>query len=215
MESLEIQSVLVCFALAGEARPLRKKLSPGGRFKVLTTGMGQLNARRAIQSALTVARPVWVLTCGLAGGLNPDLEWGAVIYDADDGFPLTSALKNAGAKPARFYCARQVVATARAKLDLWRLDHGDAVDMESAVIRQECRSRQIPSATVRVISDTANENLPLDFNQYIDANSRLNYLKIMGTVLRRPSLISALLQFQRRTQEAAGLLAETLARVLS
>jgi adenosylhomocysteine nucleosidase len=215
MESLEIQPVLVCFALDGEARPLRKKFPPVGQLKILITGMGQRNSRQAIQSALIEDRPAFVLTCGLAGGLNPALEWGAIIYDADDGFPLTPALQLAGAKPARFHCAPQVAVTVQAKSELWHLHHADAVDMESAVIRQECRSRQIPSATVRVISDTANEDLPLDFNRFINADSRFNYAKILGAAMRRPTLIADLLRFQRRTQVAARLLAGTLVRVLS
>jgi adenosylhomocysteine nucleosidase len=215
MESSEIQRVLVCFALAGEARPFRAKLRLYRRPSVITTGMGQRNARQAIRDALIADKPAWVLSCGLAGGLNPALEWGAIVYDADDGFPLTPALQKVGAKPVRFHCSAQVVATAQAKGELWRLHQADAVDMESAVIRQECQSRQIPSATVRVISDVAEEDLPLDFNQYVDAQSRPRYAKILGAVLKRPALIGGLLRFQRRAQAAAGLLADALVRVLA
>lgn len=182
---------------------------------MITTGMGQGNARQAIKAILAEGHPSWVLTCGLAGGLNPALDRGAVVYEADEAFLLTSALRRAGAKPVRFYCATRVIATAQAKLDLGRVNNADVVDMESAVIRQECRSRQIPSATVRVISDPASEDLPLDFNRYVEADNRLNYAKILVAVLRRPSLIPALLQFQRQTQVAARLLADALARVLT
>jgi adenosylhomocysteine nucleosidase len=214
MKFSESSFALVCFALEGEARPFRIKLNPRCRWQIVTTGMGQANARRAIQTKLAQLTPALVLTCGLAGGLNPNLRRGIVVGEADEAFPLASSFTAAGIHPGRFYCASKVVATAAAKTELWRQSNADVVDMESAEIRQECRRQHIPSATVRVISDAADEDLPLDFNQYLDTDCRFRYLKLLAAVMRSPAKIHALLLFQRQSKQAARVLADALFRVL-
>jgi hypothetical protein len=215
MALLATKSVLVCFALEAEARPFREKLRREHPIRILVTGMGPPNARQSIQRSLADFVPSAVLTCGLAGGLDPALARTTVLMEADEGFPFIPQLQAAGAKPGRFYCSPRVIITAAEKSQTRKAQQADAVDMESAVIRQECQSRQIPSATVRVISDTAAEDLPLDFNQYLDGDYRMNYPKIMAKALASPTRIHQLLLFQRQAKASAKVLADTLWRALT
>ena len=38
-------SLLICFALEGEAKPLRQRLAPSADYRITVTGMGQENAK--------------------------------------------------------------------------------------------------------------------------------------------------------------------------
>ena len=115
-----------------------------------------------------------------------------------------------GAVRGEFHCAARVAITQSEKQALRETTKADAVEMESAVIRRICFEKQIPSATIRVISDPADEDLPLDFNALMTSDYRINYLRLIGTLLRSPSIIPALIKFQRQTISGA----RSLGRVL-
>ena len=205
--------VLVCFAVKEEAAPFRRRLP--ANVTVLVTGMGAAAAERAVKARLVARDWSLVLTCGFAGGLDPALQIGAVICEADEDFPLRDALLHAGAVAVRFHCAERVAVTAFEKAVLRERTGADAVEMESGIIRRLCRERGIPSATVRVISDTAHEDLPLDFNLLVNADGKLSLGKLARDVLRRPRKIPALMALGRRSKSAAKRLATLLRAVLA
>lgn len=205
--------MLVCFAVKEEAAPFRRALPPN--VTILITGMGAAAAERVATARLAEGDWSAVLTCGFAGGLNPVLPIGLVLADTDEDFPLRPALLAAGAQPGSFYCAEHVALTAFEKTMLRERTGADAVEMESGVIRQLCRARGIPSATVRVISDTASEDLPLDFNALVNADGKLSLGKLARSVLRRPRKIPALIALGRHSKLAARRLAAVLRAVLA
>lgn len=196
-------NVLVCFALAAERRFFTVHPSFGGRLRIRITGMGQGNALASIQQALAETMPRSVLTCGIAGGLNPELSVGTIVFDADRNYPDAGDLPKLGARPGTFHCANHVIIHAVEKRGLWESTQADAVEMESRVIRQHCLERGVPSATLRAISDTAAEDLPLDFNALMTRDCRLDYGKLARAVLRSPGRIPGLLRLRRNTNQAA------------
>jgi adenosylhomocysteine nucleosidase len=208
----EIRMVLVCFAVKEEARAFQKLAGERANIRVILVGMGKRNAENAIRAALAKERPQLVLTCGFAGGLSPDLTMGTVVFAADPETGLESALLAAGVKPARFHCADRVAATAEQKRTLREATGADAVEMESEVICAVCREQRIPCATVRVILDTANEDLPLDFNQLMTADQKMNYGKLALALAKSPGKVGALLRLQKSAEAAAEKLAEVLDR---
>jgi adenosylhomocysteine nucleosidase len=176
--------------------------------------MGQANAESAIQASLNSARPSLVLTCGFAGGLNPGLRRGDVVYDTDPGLEIPAAFAETGARRARFRLAKSVLATSADKITMHQLTGADAVEMESVVIRAICRKANIPSATVRVILDEAGENLPVDFNRFMDSHQRLSYVRLILAILRRPALIAALRNLQQQSAMAAERLDQAIGTLL-
>jgi adenosylhomocysteine nucleosidase len=206
-------AVLVCFAVCEEARPFARTTLPAS-VKVLITGIARKNAARAVERELKDFKPELVLTCGFAGGLRPDLSIGTVVYDEDEGAGLGSILQELGAVPARFLCSPHIVVRAEEKRQLRANTGADAVEMESEVIRQICRERQVRSATIRVISDALNDDLPLDFNVLANDDWELQYHKLARALLRSPGRIPALLRLQRHTRQAAQNLGHALRQLL-
>jgi hypothetical protein len=254
--------LLICFALKEEAALFRKiaagAAAAAPAASILITGIGRRNAEKSVREFLaansggasvpasrsqdapssqawlvsSLAPPDYVLTCGFAGGLNPDLKLGDVVFEI---FPRSSRhesaqtetgnqleppyvgcyekLAAAGAKPAKFLCADRIATTVAEKKQLRTETGADAVEMESAAIHAICRERGIPCATVRVISDMANEDLPLDFNALSKPDLSLDYGKLALAIAKSPGKIGALLKLRKQTRFAAARLAEVLFKI--
>ena len=228
---------LVCFALKEEAAPFRKIVAGKSGISILLTGIGRKNAEISVREFLATNSLELVLTCGFTGGLNPDLALGAVVFETS--FPSSSRRESAqiengeksepthvgcynlkekllaaGAKPAKFFCADRITTTVAEKKKLRAETSADAVEMESEVIHAVCRERGIPCATVRVISDTAGEDLPLDFNQLSKPDMNLDYGKLAWAIAKSPGKIGALLKLQKQTRFAAERLADILGKII-
>ncbi len=227
--------VLVCFALKEEAAPFRKIAAGKSGVVILVTGIGRRNAGKSLRDFLAggvtqpggdAALPDLVLTCGFAGGLNPDLKVGDVVFEFEIrnsesevqsktcGIFSREELAAAGARPARFYCADRIATTSDGKKKLRDQTGADAVDMESAAIHAVCREHDIPCLTIRVISDTAGEDLPLDFNALSKPDQSLDYGKLWLAVAKSPGKIAALRELQKKTRFAADQLAGVLAKII-
>jgi nucleoside phosphorylase len=205
---------MVCFAVKEEARPFERLHGRPPHVRTLLTGMGPRNAEKAIRNAIAGEPPGLILTCGFAGGLRPGLASGTVVFASTGNADLESALARSGAQPGRFHCVTRVATTAEEKRALRKSTGADAVEMESQVICAVCRETNIPCATVRVILDTAEENLPLDFNFLMTPDHQLRYVRLATMLLAAPGKIPALLRLQKQSRAAAEKLALVLARAL-
>jgi adenosylhomocysteine nucleosidase len=206
-------TTLVCFAVPQEARPFQKLIGPLANVRVMVTGMGSRNAERSIRREL-VPKPALVLTCGFAGALDPNLQIGDIVFETSD-ITLKAQLLRSGAKSISFCSTARVVVTATEKSALRRATSADAVEMESAIIQSVCAAAGLPCATVRAISDRADEDLPLDFNSLLTADQRLNAFKLTVTILRSPRRIPALIRLGKNSAIAAEQLACVLQHIIS
>jgi adenosylhomocysteine nucleosidase len=223
-------TTLTCYALKEEAAPFHKIAAQHPGVITLIVGIGRQNAEKSVRRFLNSGEPKLVLTCGFAGGLNPDLKLGDVVFEmpltpslspsdgervAKPGEELSTKLLAAGAQPVKFLCADRIATTVAEKKKLRAETGADAVEMESAAIHAVCAERGIPCVTVRVISDTADENLPLDFNALAKADQSIDFAKLFLAIARSPGKIGALMQLQKKTKFAAERLADVLSKVLT
>ena len=208
------ESILACFALKEEAAPFRKLVEGLSRVEILITGMGGRRAESAVREFLKNRKPPFVLSSGFAGGLDPQLASGTVVFSAEESPWLDARLLGAGARKARFHCAERVAVTAAEKRSLRAATGADAVEMESQAIGAVCAEARIPFATVRVILDTAEEDLPLDFNRLMTPDLRMDYGKLAAALLKSPGRAGALLKLQKQGQAAAASLAKALMTLL-
>jgi len=225
-------STLICFALKEEAAPFHQIAAGRPGIFTIIGGIGRQNAEQAVRSFLPACSPQLVFTCGFAGGLNPDLKLGDVVFESDhrrnafpqsptelsDGDSWNLSLRNklvaAGAKPATFFCTDRIATTVAEKKQLRAATGADAVEMESTAIHAVCREHGIPCVTVRVISDTADEALPLDFNALAKPDKNLDFGKLAWAIAKAPWKIGALRQLQKKTKFAAEQLAAVLAQII-
>lgn len=217
-------SILVCFALKEEAAPFRKRIAGRSGVAIRIVGIGRRNAEKSIRDALAGGASAsdaatLVLTCGFAGGLDPELKVGEVVFEIGNWKSeignVERQLLAAGAKPVKFFCADRIAVTVAEKNELRAATGADAVEMESAAIHEVCRERNIACVTVRVISDTADEDLPLDFNALSKPDQSLDFGKLAWAIARSPGKIGALMRLQKKTTFAARQLADVLEKVIS
>jgi len=205
----EKTGTLVCFALDEEAGAFRKRAVKIPDVSILITGVGRRNAENSLRHYLAKNLPRLVLTCGFAGGLNPALVLGDVVFMTGYN-ALEERLANADAKLASFFTAPRVATTAAEKKHLREETGADVVEMESGAILAVCRESEIPCAMVRAVSDTASEDLPLDFNALAKPDMSLDYGKLLLTVAKSPQKIGALMKLHKNTLFAAEQLAAVL-----
>jgi hopanoid-associated phosphorylase len=212
----------VVAALAAEARVLGAAQPKGEGLAVLAdgnllvvSGMGPDAARSAAQRLID-AGATSLVSWGLAGGLDPDLEAGAVCVPreviAADGSRLWTARpwqeSLSSSLPSGRRVGNDALLTAKYALETpadksaaRRATGACAVDMESAAVAQVAEARGVPFIAVRVIVDSARDRIP----QAVARASRAGKLRTGRLVLgliRSPLEIASFLRLARRYRVA-------------
>jgi adenosylhomocysteine nucleosidase len=103
------------------------------------------------------------------------------------------------------------VASTVAEKSKLRNSGADVVEMEAGAVAERAEHFNIPFYAIRVVTDAANENLPLDFNQVRDTEGRFDRVKILAAAWRQPRIFPALLKLNRRCKAAAQILGDFIA----
>jgi len=203
----------------------------GAEIGVVLTGVGTRQAAIAVSRALE-AEPDSLRFCissGVAGALRPEYRIGQVLAAAsvsvglgdsvakntlESSASLISFAAELGATAVgRFFTSEHVVVRAEEKRRLGR--QADAVEMESFEILRKSADAGIPAAAIRAVSDTVDEELPLDMNQILDDRGQLSLPRVMGQVVLHPGSLPGLVNLGQRSRRAAESLARFLDRYVS
>ena len=210
----KLMKFLVCVAVREEMRKFETKSPLWREVRVLKTGMGPINARHSIRNELSQSTPKVVISCGFAGGLNPKLRPGNLLFSTSDvqiGKLFGGDFEHNKVKYLR---SDRVISTSAEKRLIFATQGLDAVEMESWVIAEEAERLGIPSITLRVVLDSAAEDLPLDFSQFMDAQRNMIWSRFCWYVIRNPKTIRVLTPFNKEVSGAAGELAKGLKLLL-
>lgn len=229
--------ILVTFALNAEFAPWRRlqhfrrlTLATPSLYearigeadvRVVLTGVGAAHARRAMQIAL-VERPDFCIASGLAGGLRLGQRSGEVLAARAVLAPSGAVFVKSDSRlfGAAIHCGAREVSTIRSvemvvlsAAEKARLAvSADAVEMESFAVLSEAQNAGVPAVAIRVIGDTAEQNLPLDFNRILGREGRVSPSRLFAELARNPLRVPAVARLGRQSQRAATQLATFLDR---
>ena len=170
--------------------------------------------RRGGDSGFIPAQP-WILSCGIAGALSPDLRTGDVVIDGDATVValLCSVLPDAIA--GRVAGGDAIIATADAKRALATKTGAIAADMESHVVARVARARDLAFGVLRVISDTAADDLPPAALVGMRPDGEMALGAVLASLARTPGQLPALLRTGRQAGTAFAALGQAFEAIIA
>jgi adenosylhomocysteine nucleosidase len=129
---------------------------------------------------------------------HADLSIGELRVDAD----LQKLALQAGAVNANcLFTADRLLVKASQKSAC--SSRAQSVDMESFDIVKEASAWGARSVVIRAISDSAEEDLPIDFSLALSKNHQISLGKVLLQLLKNPLALPGLLRFARQSRLAA------------
>jgi hopanoid-associated phosphorylase len=181
------------------------------------------NQLRALLTTLDPTSVRGVISFGVAGGLDPSLKSGDIVVATEvmagdtrwlAGLSFTEAQIASIALGRRRVVrgllagVEELVGASACKAALHSETGAAAVDMESHIAAAYAAEAGIPFAALRVISDPAHRALPVVARKAIKPNGDLDLVRIMGSVMRNPrslrALVSTGIDFNRALRSLRG-----------
>jgi adenosylhomocysteine nucleosidase len=185
----------------------------GREIAMVANGPGPKLAGAAVDAVKANQKMDALISIGFCGGLQPALH-ACDIFVATEVVGVSPALQPATEKPFRtgkLLSVDRVVSTAAEKAQFGKAG-ADAVEMEAAAVAERAKRYNVPFYAVRVVTDTSEEDFPVDFNQMRSHDGHFSRARILAAALRRPmTAIPELIKLNKRTKRAAQALGDFLA----
>ena len=180
---------------------------------LVADGPGPMLAGRAAEIARKNQNLKGLISTGFCGALHPaaqacDIFVATKIAGVAYALSVPLAPSSERVRTGELLSIDRVVSTVAEKAGLHQTG-ADAVEMEAAGVAAKAAEWNIPFYCVRVVTDTAAESFPMDFNRMRDAEGRFSRMKILAAALGRPlSVLPELLKLNKRCQDASQALGD-------
>jgi len=235
----EMETIGLIAAMTEESNALLRYVKPWQKIRVgqlhgysfeisgkncvlVTSGMGVRRASEATRLLLNANAPQLLISFGIAGAVEEDLEIGDVVLSKgvcwlDQGIigPIlelekwSEAAREAAAKELGRYGAHLLTGTAVTTSGSQALEYklGEmrhpVLEMETAGIAQVAAERGVPLLSLRSISDGPRDPLPFDLGEVMDEDANLRTGKLLWAIVHNPRIILQSGRMMRNTRLAA------------
>jgi adenosylhomocysteine nucleosidase len=213
--------------ISGHKFTAREGMLDGRRLVVMQAGAGREAAARCTEALIDGHQPQWIISAGLAGGLDEALARNDILMadhlSDEAGTSLSVDFKIAPEALAgaphlhvgRLLTVDHIIHRPEEKKALGERHRALAVDMESIAVAEVCQKRKVRFLSVRVISDGVGDRLPVEVERLMNQTTLAGKLgAATGAIFRRPSSVKDMLALKETALIAADRLAKFLTGVI-
>jgi len=204
---------------------------------LVTSGMGVRRASDATRNLIEMYRPRLLISFGIAGAVEADLEIGDVVTAEavcrlDQGIPGPLLPLASWSEVTREAIAQELVRRgARLWVGTAVTTGGSQVmedqlggimhpmhpilEMETAGIAQVAREKEVPLLSLRAISDGPRAPIPFNLDEIMDEDANLREGRLLKELVRHPKIVFQFKRMMQNTRIAADNAAVALVAVLS
>ena len=195
---------------------------PAWECVLVECGWGMFRAEEATRVLIQQVHPALLLTFGIAGAVDGELNIGDVVcatnhfllykgslQEMKASSPLSQPAQKAieqslKVKGAHLYSGATVTTRGSQLIPKKRkaLIH-PVLEMETAGIVQATAGTGIPWISLRGISDGPKAPIPFDLEAMVDDNYHMNMGKVLLAILKRPTILPQALNMSKNSQRAA------------
>jgi adenosylhomocysteine nucleosidase len=174
----------------------------GREVVIVESGVGAAAAARATKAAIGFYKPRWVVAAGFAGALHEDLRRGHVLMAdsvvGESGEPLSVGIRleqrvieaTKGLHVGRLLTVDRLIRRPEERRHLATQHSALACDMETFAVAQVCRDLNTRLLSVRIISDTLDDELPPEIENLLAQKSLAGKIgAAAGAVMHRFSAV--------------------------
>lgn len=199
----------------------------GRRVMAVDAGVGLDAARRATERVIARYQPRWVVSAGFAAALQAGIRRGhilmaeSVIGPTGEEFqvglkmdPQTAAATR-GLHVGRLLTVDHLVRSGEERKSLGEQYGAVACDMETAAVAEVCHRLKTRFLTVRVMSDTLDDDLPPEIEALVSQkNTAARLGAAAGALFNRPSSVKEMWRLKEEALKSSDRLAKFLEGVL-
>lgn len=198
----------------------------GRRVAVIETGVGQEAAREAVRDVINIHQPEWVVSAGFAGALIPEVRRGQmvmprqIINTQSEKLAVGLQIDQTQEQTGGLHCGSLLTVDTLVRTRERRQQLADefsavACDMESFAVADACRQDKVKFLSVRIISDSVDDELPAEIERLLDQDSLASRLgAATGAIFQRPSSIKDMWNLKEQALRASDRLAKFLAQTV-